>query len=457
MKNLTYLILLLPSLLFSQINMDNNWANEINLIFQNLDKSKITSGMLLDYAMEFTNVEAYNGTLTDSTYVNANVVGDVYKTLFMSKVVADTTHTPLFDRYAYNWARARFNATQDSSGVYILTGLLYEYQKLNQNALSQNKISVINNKYYDRYINGTWQNPYETHKTFALTPPILNSRSKDVIFKLPNELFLTNLGSQIANIQLDADNGQGYQNLPFDTAVPFQFYQNKLHDLTFKINLSNGQTLYCRSKFKIDDPNLNPEFIEFPYSTAKSTENQNKIYIYEGNNIFSGAWITIRRTPNNETNNRITRPLIIAEGLDTGKFTAPEDFGGETTLQNFINDVNASQSNDLENLLIRNNTQSYDLIYIDWERGMADLRDNSGVLEEVIKWVNANKTTTAESNVLLGQSMGGVIGRYTLARMENTQATNPSAPDHDVRLFIAHDSPMQGLIYRLACLTFLPI
>jgi hypothetical protein len=74
---------------------------------------------------------------------------------------------------------------------------------------------------------------------------------------------------------------------------------------------------------------------------------------------------------------------------------------------------------------------------------MADLRDNSGVLEEVIKWVNANKTGP-EPNVLLGQSMGGVIGRYTLARMENVQATNPNAPDHDVRLFVAHDSPMQG-------------
>ncbi|MBZ9650880.1 hypothetical protein [Psychroflexus montanilacus] len=118
--------------------------------------------MLLDYAMEFTDVTAYNGVITDTTDVNINVVGDIYKTLFMSKLVADTMHTPLFDRYAYNWARERFSATQDSSGVYILTGLLYEYQKLNQNALSQNKISVINNKYYDRYINGNWQNPCKT-------------------------------------------------------------------------------------------------------------------------------------------------------------------------------------------------------------------------------------------------------------------------------------------------------
>jgi len=156
MKNLPFLLLLLPSLLFAQIHVDNNWKNSINPIFENLDKTKISSGMLLDYAMEFTNVVAYNGVVTDSTYVNANVVGDIYKTLFMSKVFADTTHTPHFDRYAYNWARERFNATKDSAGVYILTGLLYEYQKFNENALAQNKIRVINNKYYDKYTNGTW-------------------------------------------------------------------------------------------------------------------------------------------------------------------------------------------------------------------------------------------------------------------------------------------------------------
>jgi len=141
--------------------VDNQWKNAINPIFQNLDKSKISSGMLLDYAMEFTDVTAYNGVITDTTYINANVVGDVYKTLFMSKVVADTTHTPLYDRYSYNWARERFNATKDSAGVYILTGLLYEYQKFNENALAQNKIRVINNRYYDRYTNSICQNQYE--------------------------------------------------------------------------------------------------------------------------------------------------------------------------------------------------------------------------------------------------------------------------------------------------------
>ncbi|OYQ42804.1 hypothetical protein [Flavobacterium aurantiibacter] len=130
MKKIYLCLLFTPFVLNAQINIDRTWKDAINRTFQHLDKTKVQSGILLDYGMEFTNVTAYNGVLTDSTDINTNVLGDIYKTLFMSKVVADTVHTPTFDRYAYNWAKARFNATKDSSGIYILSGLLYEYQKL---------------------------------------------------------------------------------------------------------------------------------------------------------------------------------------------------------------------------------------------------------------------------------------------------------------------------------------
>ena len=87
MKKFTLLLFLIPLLNFAQINVDNNWKNLINPTFQNLDKTKIQSGMLLNYAMEFIDVTAYNGALTDSTYIDINVMGDIYKTLFMSKII----------------------------------------------------------------------------------------------------------------------------------------------------------------------------------------------------------------------------------------------------------------------------------------------------------------------------------------------------------------------------------
>ena len=70
MKKLFTLLMLFPFLLTAQIYVDNNWKNSINPTFQNLDKTKVQSGILLDYAMEFTDVTAYNGILTDTTSVD---------------------------------------------------------------------------------------------------------------------------------------------------------------------------------------------------------------------------------------------------------------------------------------------------------------------------------------------------------------------------------------------------
>ena len=80
MKKLVLIIAIVPFLAFAQLNVDNQWKNSINPIFNDLEKNRIQSGILLDYAMEFTDVPSFNGTLTDSTYVDANVMGNIYIT-----------------------------------------------------------------------------------------------------------------------------------------------------------------------------------------------------------------------------------------------------------------------------------------------------------------------------------------------------------------------------------------
>jgi len=45
----------------AQVHVDTNFKNAINTTFADLDKNKIPNGLLLDYSMDFTNVEAYNG------------------------------------------------------------------------------------------------------------------------------------------------------------------------------------------------------------------------------------------------------------------------------------------------------------------------------------------------------------------------------------------------------------
>jgi len=81
--------LLLFSLLFcvfnvnAQTEINTSFAEQMNTVFSDLDKTKIPHGILLDYGMEFTSVEAFDGILSDSTAVNSSVFSTIYKTLFM--------------------------------------------------------------------------------------------------------------------------------------------------------------------------------------------------------------------------------------------------------------------------------------------------------------------------------------------------------------------------------------
>ncbi|TXD81043.1 hypothetical protein ESY86_19505 [Subsaximicrobium wynnwilliamsii] len=141
----------------------------------------------------------------------------------------------------------------------------------------------------------------------------------------------------------------------------------------------------------------------------------------------------------------ITKPLIIAEGFDSGLLGAENEFG-ENQLEDFIDDIQDANSLDLAILLTGDTEfdfgdQDYDIIYVNWDSPRAHLQLNAFVLEEVITWVNQEKEADADQNVVLGQSMGGVIARYALANMEQDNDPNTN---HDTKLYISHDAPHQG-------------
>lgn len=139
----------------------------------------------------------------------------------------------------------------------------------------------------------------------------------------------------------------------------------------------------------------------------------------------------------NPANPVLTRPLIVAEGFDPGHITAPEKISGESVIADFVADVR--DNNDLQTLLF--DFPQYDIVYVDWSNGTDYLQRNALLLEEVIRWVNSNKVAVGgvvQPNVVLGQSMGGVIARWALKDMED------KGQNHQTRLYISYDAPHQG-------------
>src|SRR5690606_20504098 len=97
-------------------------------------------------------------------------------------------------------------------------------------------------------------------------------------------------------------------------------------------------------------------------------------------------------------------------------------------------------------ILLNDQSQQFDIIYVDKKNGTASIQHNSAVLRNVLSWVNAQKqaNNSTHQNVILAQSMGDLITRYCLKRMDDDNVP------HDVRLFVAHDSPLQGANFPIS-------
>ena len=211
--SLLFSLLLFSLMLHAQTEINTNWKNQINPIFQGLNKSRVPNAILLDYAMEFTNVPAYNGTLTDSTYVDANVMGNIYKTLFLGKVTTSTQYFPKLEDISTNWVTQRQNYNQTDKSTIVLAGMYYKYAQISPTALSTNKITVSNNKYYDKFIGSVWQNPYVTKEAIAFASPVNNYNKLSFGVVLPQNLLLSNSASTIQSIQVNFNDGAGYKTV----------------------------------------------------------------------------------------------------------------------------------------------------------------------------------------------------------------------------------------------------
>jgi len=435
MKKFTFILcfFIVSQFSFAQQDVNTAFANKMNTMFSPLNKNYVPHGILLDYGMEFTNVPAFNGTLTDSTFTNISTLKQIYNTLLSSRIrnVSAGFVTPQnFD------TRLKNNRT---ANVISLSGLYFKYAQFVENATINGKLRYYNGKFYDKYVNGVRQNPYETKQTFAMTPAIKLYKGLNLQVKIPSEIFYSNYQNQIQNIQIDFGNGQGYVTVPFNQNITVNYITKGVKIWKYKLNLTNGTSLYNQSRIKIEGG-----FKTVHYGSNHAQRTANGTTIYDSQRItatipYAGQFASVNLTIDLiDGHTQITKPLIVAEGFDLGIVINPENEHGNFDYINF-RDFLSEGGNELRTLIWENNKQ-YDIIYVDWDNGVDYLQRNAYALEEVIKWVNQQKANagSTEPNVVLGQSMGGVIARYALADMEER------GDNHDTRLFISHDAPQQG-------------
>ncbi len=416
----------------AQQEISTAYATETTNMFGPLDKNRIPHKVLLDYGFEYTNLKAFNGTLADSTVVDAPTLKHIYNTLFSSRVTSETTGFINPNNFDSNWKNHR------TAETITLSGLYYKYNAFINDAINIGKVNFVNNQFQDKFVKGVWQNPYQDFETFAMAPAITKYEGLNFKVKIPSAIFYSNYQSTVQSIQIDLGNGAGYVTVPFNQNITVNYTTEGVKIWKYKLNLTNGTTLLSQSKIEVTQG-----LSTIPWGTASASAMtttsvaSSTIYSHSitATKNYNGAFGTVKLTIDDTNNDGIRRALIVAEGFDAGIILAPESANGMNTYSQFKNSTYYGGT-ELRSLIYDTNKQ-YDIIYVDWNNGVDFLQKNAFALEAVIAWVNSVKIGT-EKNVVLGQSMGGVIARYALADMEQ------SSLDHKTRLFVSHDAPQQG-------------
>ncbi|GEM54110.1 hypothetical protein B0A58_00765 [Flavobacterium branchiophilum NBRC 15030 = ATCC 35035] len=416
--------------------VSTDYATQINSTFSNLDKTRIPHKLLVDYAMEFEELSNFNGVLTSNNITNKGTYTGIYNTLLMARVNANVTGLVNPTIFKNNWDNLR------QTNKIVLSGLYYKYNEFKPNA-PNNTITITNGKLYDKFVGGIWQNPYDEKQVFAVTAPIVKYNSLSMQVQLPASLWYTNQVSSVQSIAIDFNDGLGYQTVTFGRIKNVTYTTAGLKEWKYKLTLTNNQILYSHSKIQID-AEIPPTTTATTYSrTINQPCSQNAFGIdeveFNGTRQYLGATNQAILEIDYALNDCVIRkPLIVVEGYDSG-LLGVENALGEVSYNNFKRTITNSFSTSLPNQLY-----TYDVIYINFKKGNDYMQRNAYLVEDVIKWVNSVKQGT-QQNVVLGQSMGGVIARYALRDMENQlSSTGNQTWNHKTNLYISHDAPHQG-------------
>lgn len=384
--------------------------------------------------MRFADIEACNGNLSADNFVTKSEWQAIYSSLHSMRV-GQAALNMASPQTVNNQLDIQQNNTEDI----LIAVQHYNYQQYKTNAHTNGDVIISNDRIYDV----TGRNPYDIKPLFAITPLKQQIQGNTFTFQLPTNLLYSNYNTSISQIQIDYDNGQGYQTISQNQKKSISYTTGGEKEIKVKFIYSNGSTFESHSKIWLN-------YVASSQNTQARFNGFGTDILWSNNPITGNAYngssatgrVTIELAPGHT---QLTKPLIVIEGFD------PENSFNYIDL---INDdgpggLNIQISQTGEPFLTLNQAiedEDYDLVFVDFVNSTDFIQRNAYMVEEVIRQINQLKAASGstEKNVVLGMSMGGLVGRYALRHMEIEGET------HDTKLYISHDTPHQGANVPLA-------
>lgn len=403
---------------------------QLDNIFQNVNKSQVPTGYLEEYGPGMVPFDIFNGVLTDSNRVDAPLWHALYGNLRASCIFG-SPNIPDFTT-VNTGINSYTNLTSQTAAIPLL---LMNYSALNENAVQQNLFTVSNNQIFD--VPGRTQSPYQQRLLFAAAPSIGVSNNGSITVLFRSELFYTNTGKTISNLQVDFNDGQGYRTINLNTPFTKNYTDTGYKRWRIKLNCTDASSYQCYAEFYVK--RITTTGVAGRYSDGPPDIIQNFNAVP---GVHSGATVSVRFSRRG-TERTLNKPLIVVEGYDASN-VAPFIRTDPYNFERFLFDLDNEPSTNYDFSGALDLNAGYDLVFIDFNNGTDDILSNAALVQQVLNWVNSTKASNPnpEQNVVMGISMGGLVARYALAQMTKSPTQFPLGTQ--TRLFISFDSPHRG-------------
>ena len=403
--SLSLFVTMICSPTVSAITADD-YKLKMDSVLETVDLSLIDSGILEGYGFSLISPSQLDGISTENC-VNSDVVQMLYSGLCDSQINGNQLPS-----------MSQFNDDADDDAARIV---YVDYNQLDPDAESKGWIKIIDEQII---LVPNKPSPFIKKRCFAVAPFNSEYLTGNVSIRFTNDHLYTNVDAAITKIEVKSDEDDAYANVPLESSWNHDFETAGKHEIYIRVTFSDGKVMTSRNQIHVQRITT-PRTVNGKLSTVE-------FLIRETSTQSAGMIETIFL--NEATNGKFIRPLIIVGDVDLSTLTG----SGRTIGLNDILGLEGMQAT-IEQL-----AQIFDIVYVTATNTTDDLLRQGEMFRTALQYVNSNRFTVSDDSYVVGLGTGGVVARIGMNLMERDRQ------DHQVRKFIAVNSPFQGLNIPIA-------
>lgn len=448
MKKITCGIIAMLSVvtLHSQDSGSELYTTEVDKKIENLNKTSITSNILIDRVLSVSDILSFNQEARKDT-TSYEHFKQVWYELYQASYVKNFSSLEEFND--------KLNIKNYSTNT-VPIGIINTEFHYGDAGTTQNP-NVGFNSSTQTFYNISGKNPFFKKQATIISPLVSKVVGNTIIYKIDADSKLYKQGKTIKNLQL-LTNGTTFNlisNFNINTGTFETNYQTEgVKVIKFITTLSDNTQKISYAKLYVGIPDRTtlqkssttiPTLTEIQAHSDLAFQGYNESQEHLGKNEY--------RIYYNDSDNVLDKPFIILDGFDPGDTRKIErtDIGHNQGTKSIVELMNFGNENFIDKL----KAEGYDVVIVNHkgytsngkhiDGGTDYIERNAFVLISLIRELKQLQQGNEEM-VILGPSMGGLISRYALAFMEKKLAETGDNTkwNHNTRLWVSFDSPHQG-------------